>query len=251
MHLLAWCHASDCGTRQDDCKAFESYRNAAERGLAVSQLGLSQCFENGKGVAIDAKLAEDWLRRALGGTDDDASRLALAMQLLDFDQYGGSIEAKEGVKRLSELGERGYGMAEFKLSLHHMKLSDDPKRLEHLRKAAELGVAEAQLEFARHLLQTTIDDANGNTLPLCFDSSPLLMYLAQTHQPTTSAIDVTHSRSPILPEFVALSFLRRCSGSSFHSRRLRRASTVHLLCRVRDTVRTETPIWCSRQRCSA
>ena len=60
VFLLAGCASSE---RSSDL-AFESYRKAAEQGLAKAQSNLGLMYLNGQGVIQDDKQAVYWFRKA-------------------------------------------------------------------------------------------------------------------------------------------------------------------------------------------
>ena len=52
------------GIPQNDDKAYEWFRKAAEQGNAVAQCHLALMYENGRGVIRDERKAYEWFRRA-------------------------------------------------------------------------------------------------------------------------------------------------------------------------------------------
>ena len=54
------------------------YRRAAEQGYAGAQFNLGVCYEDGAGVAADARVAAEWLERAAASGDAGVAERARA-----------------------------------------------------------------------------------------------------------------------------------------------------------------------------
>lgn len=61
---LGFCYIAGRGVEEDDGRAVEWWRKAAERGEAVAQNNLGWCYQKGYGVEQDYAQAVEWYRKA-------------------------------------------------------------------------------------------------------------------------------------------------------------------------------------------
>jgi TPR repeat protein len=81
------------GVPQDEKKAVELFRMAANQGLAIAQYYLSRCYAGGKGVAVDLNEAYFWISVAARGGDkfildyrDELSNQLSSIQLGEIER---------------------------------------------------------------------------------------------------------------------------------------------------------------------
>ena len=95
-------------------KAAKWFREAAEQGVASAQYNLGLCYENGTGVAQDAKEAVKWFRKAAVQEYADA-QLVLGLCYL----YGRGVaqDEQEAIKWFLLAAEQGYVLSQYCLGL--------------------------------------------------------------------------------------------------------------------------------------
>ena len=69
--LYAQCNEKGYGTKINKIEAFRYYRKTAERGLAVGQIALANCYRFGIGTTANAQKAEYWETKAAGKYNPD------------------------------------------------------------------------------------------------------------------------------------------------------------------------------------
>lgn len=79
---LGYIYDKGIGVPQDEDKAVEWYRKAADQGLAFAQFNLGKMYETGRGVPQDYVQAYKWY--SLAGDAKPRDRLAAKMSLLEI-----------------------------------------------------------------------------------------------------------------------------------------------------------------------
>ena len=109
------------GAEKDEARAAQWFRKAARQGFARAQYQLGLCFQDGAGVEADPRKALDWFRQAAAQGFAPARRRLEELETQMPDQ----------------------------LFARYQREPDQAKRMEYLKKAAELGYAKAQAELGR------------------------------------------------------------------------------------------------------
>lgn len=141
QHSLGDCYSSGAGTEKDPQKALQWYLKAARQGLSGAQYDCGLCYQEGRGVEKDEDKALEWYQKAASQRHRGAESKIKAIQ----------------ARREAEAQVRPYldrGMEAFKEERYQDALPD-------LRKAADLGDAEAQYRCALMYLQGMGVERNG------------------------------------------------------------------------------------------
>lgn len=141
QHSLGDCCSSGAGTEKDPQKALQWYLKAARQGLSGAQYDCGLCYQEGRGVEKDEDKALEWYQKAASQRHRGAESKIKAIQ----------------ARREAEAQVRPYldrGMEAFKEERYQDALPD-------LRKAADLGDAEAQYRCALMYLQGMGVERNG------------------------------------------------------------------------------------------
>lgn len=141
QYSLGDCYSSGAGTEKDPQKALQWYLKAARQGLSGAQYDCGLCYQEGRGVEKDEDKALEWYQKAASQRHRGAESKIKAIQ----------------ARREAEAQVRPYldrGMEAFKEERYQDALPD-------LRKAADLGDAEAQYRCALMYLQGMGVERNG------------------------------------------------------------------------------------------
>ena len=185
------------GVPQDQTKAREGYRKAADLGSTKAMLNLGVLFVKGQGGDTNATEGYRWIRKA---ADSGDPRALYSCGLLTIAGTGVTADPAEGKKLIEKAGEAGFTLAllnlakseltgtdviakDTNLAISHLTkaatigndeaartlyglyskgdvLPADPKEASHwLQRAAELGDPWAQLQIAHPLMNTTPEKA--------------------------------------------------------------------------------------------
>ncbi|MCB1746041.1 MAG: sel1 repeat family protein [Gammaproteobacteria bacterium] len=103
QYFLGRMYAAGQGVEQDDAKAAEWYRKAAEKGVGDAQYRLGDMYENGVGVPADMEYAYGWysvaahLGNAKGAKSFDRARDKLsAAELVEAEKLSREFIEKYG-----------------------------------------------------------------------------------------------------------------------------------------------------------
>lgn len=138
------------GFKQDDAKAFECFRKAAEQGHAKAQACLGFCYFLGKGVRQDYAEAVKWFRKAAEqGQPDAQAWLGVCCE----NGYGVRQDLEEAVKWYRKAAKQGALDAQLLLGRCYAEgkgvRQDDAEAAEWFRRAAEQGDSDAQFLLGR------------------------------------------------------------------------------------------------------
>jgi len=112
-------------------EAVKFFRAGAEKGGVESQMMLSYCLEEGKGVENNEEESEMWLKKA-ADTGNPIAQAGYGMQLMD------SGKREEGVKYLKSSSEQGCMFGHLLLGIACLDENEAEKGLELLLKVASL-----------------------------------------------------------------------------------------------------------------
>jgi TPR repeat protein len=163
QHLLACCYLSGVGTDQDYAKAIELLHLAAEGGEAQAYLQLCVVNFLGKGTQVDYKEAERWGRKAAEAGIDKGHLFVFFCEAIPTEKTGAPVSA-EAVQHLEKAVEMGLADAQFYYGqcllegLHGIK-KDYAKALKLLKQAKEKGYEKASAYIP--LAQAEVDKAQG------------------------------------------------------------------------------------------
>ena len=136
--LLALCYRDAIGTRGNKKNYFSWLKKAAEQGLVGAQGLLGVCYAQGTGVKASLNMAQKWLTEAANQGDKKAKdALRIVIQNKAADSYNSGIGK---IKRKADF--RHFGA----------QVEDISEALPELKKAAEMGLPEAQVILASHYL---------------------------------------------------------------------------------------------------
>ena len=107
------------GAEKDEAQALEWFSRSARQGYARAQYQLGLCFQDGAGVDADPRKALDWFRQAAAQGFTPARRRLEELETQMPDQ----------------------------LFARYRQEPDQAKRMEYLKKSAEMGYAQAQAEL--------------------------------------------------------------------------------------------------------
>jgi TPR repeat protein len=157
---VAECYADAIGVEHNHRLALAWYQRAAEQGVAAAQFALAQSHEHGSGIAVDLNLARQWYRDAAAQGHPGAQ---LALDRLDPVGEGrvnrgaknrfGSRERRNSDARWTRYASHGRADDLFHLGKMFELGINVEKSVKQarawFRKAAELGLAEAQFALAQ------------------------------------------------------------------------------------------------------
>jgi TPR repeat protein len=163
QYLLACCYLSGVGTDQDYAKAIELLHHAAEGGEPQAYLQLCVVNFLGKGTQVDYEEAERWGRKAAEAGIDKGHLFVFLCEAIPAEKKGVPVSA-EAVQHLEKAVEMGLADAQFYYGqcllegLHGIK-KDYVKALQLLKQAKEKGYEKASAYIP--LAQAELDKAQG------------------------------------------------------------------------------------------
>lgn len=130
---------------QDDAKAVECFRAAAEQGYALAQRRLGVCYEKGLGIGQDTEQAMEWYQKAAEQGD-------IVAQFNLINSYFWGIGVPQDIEKAVAWGRRaadqGDAFSQYFLGTCYLGgigvIQDIEKAVEWYQKAAEQGDAAAQ-----------------------------------------------------------------------------------------------------------
>jgi TPR repeat protein len=129
----------------DHSSAENFFRQGAERGDASAQCGLARCYQEGHGVARDAKKAMQWFRAA---AEQDLPEAQYALGLMFLDDKGGTRDPKQAQRWFQQAATRGEPNAQFEAAegfrLGRGTKVDFGRAIAFFRMAADQGHVPAQ-----------------------------------------------------------------------------------------------------------
>lgn len=148
-----------------DIPSPEQLTPLAKKGDARAQYQLGVCYDQGLGVAADAKEAMRWLSRAAKAGSVDA-QILYAFNLT-LGQGISKPDEREAIKWYLKAAEQGNAEAQFKTGYFYekglgLKAPDVVTALSWYRKAADQGLLEAQLAVGRFNYTGTGTDVDYN-----------------------------------------------------------------------------------------
>jgi TPR repeat protein len=175
--LVGRFYATGFGVAKDEARAARIFKDAAMKGHRLGQYKLALCYTEGKGVEKDLKVAAEWLTKAADG-DYGLAQYELAIRYfrsegVKFDKYYGvrllmlatqnnvAAAMYELVNLLDEKT-KAFTSAEIKIfvsvldrlyALEHGKEARPNESIlnHYLRKSAQLGNVDAQINLSRKL----------------------------------------------------------------------------------------------------
>ena len=175
--LVGRFYASGFGVAKDEARAARIFKDAAMKGHRLGQYKLALCYTEGKGVEKDLKVAAEWLTKA-ADSDYGLAQYELAIRYfrsegVKFDKYYGvrllmlatqnnvAVAMYELVNLLDEKT-KAFTSAEIKIfvsaldklyALEHGKEARPNESIlnHYLRKSAQLGNVDAQINLSRKL----------------------------------------------------------------------------------------------------
>ena len=136
------------GMQQSDEKAFECFKEAAERGNAQAQLNLGVMYENGRGVEQSDEQAVECFKEAAEGGNAQAQ---LNLGVMYFNGRGVEQNYEKAVECFKKAAERGNAQAQCNLGVMYENgrgvEQSDEQAVECFKEAAEGGNAQAQLNL--------------------------------------------------------------------------------------------------------
>ena len=140
QHTLGFMYREGVGTKPNMAKAMAWYRKAAAQGYVPAQYNLALMYAHGEGGKPDPAKAQKWLRRAADHGSVEAQVKLAELALLE-DKFD------EAVLWFSKAADQDDADAAFNLgSLYYLGrgvAKDEAKAVEYYRKAARLGMREA------------------------------------------------------------------------------------------------------------
>lgn len=137
------------GVEEDKVEAVKWYRKAAELGHAEAQGRLGWCYDQGVGVAVNFDEAEKWYRKA-AERGYATAQSELAVSYFFGNRFG--LDVKEANKWLNEALEQDDARTQWFMGCGYsvlFKEKDETEAVKWYRKAAEQGVAIAQVDLAK------------------------------------------------------------------------------------------------------
>jgi TPR repeat protein len=122
MYNVGLCHHHGKGVEEDQERAVEWFKKAAELGQSDAQNHLGWCYRNGSGVEWDHELAVKWLKKAAHQGDTDAHYnlgLCYSIEANKFDKEKDLVRSVECFKKAVECfrkaAVRNHAFAEYEM----------------------------------------------------------------------------------------------------------------------------------------
>ena len=143
------------GITQNRKKAVEWYKLAAENRYLPAQVRYAELLINGDEVEKNVELAKAILTETAEMGDAKSQFLLAEIIVAERPTWAGY---KRALPWFEKAAETGYAKAQYALAIMHaeakgVEFGDQPKARELLKLAANAGMHEAQLEYARFLLE--------------------------------------------------------------------------------------------------
>ncbi|MBE6074259.1 MAG: hypothetical protein E7202_06980 [Selenomonas ruminantium] len=141
---LGFCYEEGCGIAQDAKKAVDCYKRAARVGLARAQFELGACYRDGRGTAKNEKEAFEWFKKAARQGEAYAAN---AVGLCYLDGIGVSGNLGEAFAWFKKSAENGFSWGMYNLGMAYQNswgtVKDDTKAFTWYKRAYEQGLAAA------------------------------------------------------------------------------------------------------------
>jgi TPR repeat protein len=142
---LGYMYGEGRGVAKDEAKAVELYRKAAEQGNAQAQTGLGVMYAYGRGIPKDEGKAAEWYRKA---AEQGHAQAQTRLGYMYGEGRGVAKDEAKAVEWYRKAAEQGDAHAQTHLGVMYEKgrgvTKDETKAVEWYRKAAEQGNANAQ-----------------------------------------------------------------------------------------------------------